>query len=407
MRLAYGKFGRSIPLTLADASNVGGDAEVVRLFERLVAEGHEVHIVGRTQSKELHPYSNVTNHWAPGGVFNGCPPASRHLDDTFKTYDMFLQSRVKELPAFDASLFWLGQHGSSVHPIPAVQEGKKGAFTNPLVSDLNYGYPIIAFCNHLNIRPLWLSPDPRNMIKFRDLWNPDQRPILAQYNTSKDNTFYDERDGKLRNGGTRYTYAGIELLAVDTITWGGYETPPMLFGVLVNEGYNNLGIKGRLHLVQSWLKDIFDYEIFGTWSESSQATLGRVITPVALADVTKTLQRWRSTITFPATGTGWATSKPWEAMAAGTICFRHPRYDDQNHIYGPMPEELRTFLSPPTVNGLVNRIKQLKDDAEWRRYAAMQREYLQDSFSRLDGGYAFIKQALEIVKDVPPISITR
>lgn len=401
MKIAYGKFGRSIPLTLDSASNVGGDAEVVRLFHRLLEEGHEVHLVGRNQSKELHPFLNVTNHWAPGGTFDGCPPASRHRGETFDTYDKFFRERLQLLSSFDAALIWLGQHGSSVHPVPAVQEGKKGEYTNPLVSDVNYGYPLIAFCNHLNIRPLWLSPDPRNMIKFRDLWEPNQRPILAQYRTSKDNTFYDERDGKLRTGGTRYTYSGIELLAIDStagecdVVRFNYHVAP--FGVLVNEGYNNLGTKGRLHLLESWLKDIPYYEIFGTWSDSSQARLKRTITPVPLADVTKTLQRWRSTITFPATGTGWATSKPWEAFNAGCICFRHPKYDDQNHIYGPMPDDLRTFLSPPTISGLVSRIKQLEDYDTWANYVTKQYAYFKESYVRLEGGYKFIHEALHTV----------
>lgn len=206
MRIAYGNLGRSIPLTMDEASNVGGDIEVIMLLNRLVQEGHEVHIVGRNRGEKVELNGGV-NHWAPGGVFDNCPENSRHKDPVFDAYDAFLQERIKRLPQFDAVLIWLGQHGSSLHPVPAVQDGKKGTWTNPMGSDVNYGYPLVCMVNHLGIKPFWLCPDPRNMVKFRDLWDPKQRDILAQFNTSKPNTFYDERDHVLRKGYTRYNYS--------------------------------------------------------------------------------------------------------------------------------------------------------------------------------------------------------
>jgi hypothetical protein len=103
-------------------------------------------------------------------------------------------------------------------------------------------------------------------------------------------------------------------------------------------------------------------------------------------------------VTFPATATGWATAKPWECFAAGCICFKHPRYDDQRHIYGEhMPAELRTFLSVPHATALRERVKMLEDDVTWRRYAELQYDYLQASSARLEGGYKAVRQALEEV----------
>jgi hypothetical protein len=40
----------------------------------------------------------------------------------------------------------------------------------------------------------------------------------------------------------------------------------------------------------------------------------------------------RSTFTTPSSGSGWATTKPWQAFAHGTVCFFHPEYDTQGHI---------------------------------------------------------------------------
>jgi len=397
MKFAYGKLGRSIPLTLDAASNVGGDAEVVRLLHILLDRGHTVHLIGRNRCDFEHP--KLVNHWAPGGIFDGAPEASRHKDEKFETYHNFFVERAKLLPNdFDAWLVWLGQHGSSLHPVPAVMNSKKGTFTNPLVSDLNYGYPIVAIVNQLGIRPFWLCPDPRNMIKFRDLWNTNQRDICAQFNWVKDNTFYDEPNDKLREGKTRYVYSGIELLAAPpddgrrTFT----EAPPeRLFGLLVNEGYSNLGTRNRLHIIQQWTKGLGEYEIFGTWCEASQRTLNRVITPVKLEDVNRTLGRWRATMTFPATGSGWATTKPWECFKAGVICFKHPDYDSQGHIYSSkfMPEDLYTFLRPSTMSGFNDRLTQLQDDENWRKFACLQYEYFHASHQRLEGGAKMVLEA--------------
>lgn len=411
MRIAYGKLGRSIPLTYEDASNVGGDIEVVHLLDRMLFMGHEVHLVGRNRGDEYRLTHNLFNHWAPGGILYGDkgPPApSRSRDPAFDTYDHYLKKKISALPKMDAWIIWLGQHGSSVHPVPAVQEGKIGTFTNPMGSDVNYAYPLVAMVNELNVQPVWLCPDPRNMVKFRDLWNPKQPPILAQYDTSKDNTFYDERDGQLRKGSTRYVYAGIELLAVPNISsvedrGRRLDNPPdRPFGVLVNEGYNNLGQRGRLHLVKTWLKDIEPYELFGTWSESSQKTLGRVIEPVALDAVMPTMQRWRATITFPATGTGWATAKPWEAFNAGCVCIAHPGYDDQDHIYSKsaMGEKLYSFLRPRTYSGLKDRLAQLQDNHTWMDIVCLQYDYLDRAVIGLGHGAGMITTALKNLETI-------
>jgi len=406
MRIAFGKLGRSIPLTLDDASNVGGDVEVVRMLHKLLAAGHEVELIGRNRSNELYPFDGLTNHWGKGGIFDDPPEISRQRDDKFYAYDDFMREGAKLLPTYDRVFIWLGQHGSCLHPVPTVRENLIGVqdYTNPMGSDVSYGYSIVAILNYLGIKPTWLCPDPRNRIKFRDLWDPQQKVVMAQYNEDKNDTFFDERDGKLRKGRTRYQYSGIELLATQLDeSWQLHDQPAMPFGLLVNEGYNNLKKKGRLHLIQYWCSTMISTEIVGVWSESSQETLGRAITPVPLAEVNATLQRWRSTITFPATGTGWATAKPWECFKAGCICFKHPDYDSQQHIYKQTwfqevlgqqeGRELYDFLTPYSPNGLLSRIKQL-DEERWRVAALQQYELFKAGHARLEGGMKMIMEAV-------------
>lgn len=405
MRIAYGKLGRSIPLTVEDASNVGGDIEVVKLLDLLLERGHEVHLVGRNRGLKYeghqvacllqphHPPTAVlTDQWAPNMPFGNSPEMSRTRDATFEAYDTFFRTQARKLPPFDVWIIWLGQHGSSLHPVPVVMKGRTG-YTNPMMSDVNYGYPIIAMLNELDVQPHWLCPDPRNMIKFRDLWNPKQLSIHAQFNTSKDNTFFDERDQRLRNGGTRYHYSGVEMLAVDYLRPFAFENavvnaPERSFGLLVNEGYSNLGAKNRVVKIKSWLgQNLAGTEIYGHWCEASQKMLQKTIVPVPLSEVTKTLRRWRATMTFPATGTGWATAKSWECFNAGCVCFKHPEYDSQGHIYNRdrMIEalgetdgvELYRFLTPFGASGLWARVADLLDENRWRTIATMQYWYLE------------------------------
>jgi hypothetical protein len=236
------------------------------------------------------------------------------------------------------------------------------------------------------------------------LWHNDQTPVLAQFNTTRNFSTWDERvpGGRLGRSTIQYVYAGIEILAIEHVrpTLEGRTrrlaiAPQQLFGLLTNEGYSNLGARGRAHLVKLWLQGLEDCEIFGTWSEKSQLELNRRITPVSHSSVLSTLQRWRATLTLPATAGGWSTSKPWECFLAGVVCFRHPDYDSQNHIYGlHMPEELRKFLSPPTSSAFRDRVRQLQDVELWRRMVHLQWEYLDASRNRLEGGYREIRKQL-------------
>lgn len=395
MRIAYGKLGRSIPLTMEDAGSIGGDIEVVRLLDILRSE-HEVHIVGRNRANVDIP--GVVNHWQ--GTFDEMPVPSRcHTDPEYQAFVSFLKERTARLPEFDAWVIWLGQNGSSLHCVPATQKKMLGQMTQPLISLINYGYPLVHMVNQLGVKPFWLCPDPRNTIKFRDLWDPQQRPILAQFNATSGITkgtnsvsFYDERDGKLRKGTVKYVYSGIEMLAVppqDRPT----AVPPLLFGLLVNEGPTNVPNR-RVDLVQKWCKG--EYEIYGHWTQKSMGILGRDIYPIEVHDVRSVLQRWKATMTFPASNSGWATAKPWECFAAGTICFKHPLYDVQGHIYGKhMPEELREFLCPIFSSQLESRLEELRDDTRWRYWADLQFDYYQASRTRLEDGYSALRETLD------------
>jgi hypothetical protein len=58
------------------------------------------------------------------------------------------------------------------------------------------------------------------------------------------------------------------------------------------------------------------------------------------------LRSVKCTLTTPSSGSGWATTKPWQAFATGTVCFFHPEYDTQGHII-PTLDQCTNPEAPP------------------------------------------------------------
>src|SRR5690606_5960135 len=134
---------------------------------------------------------------------------------------------------------------------------------------------------------------------------------------------------------TEYVYAGPELTALDepgSIVCAD-QPGPITLGVVSNENRKYVGKKNRLDLIKEWVLDNWpDTPLYGKWSKESEEAIGRKVRSIPVEEMYNQLRQFRSTITFPASGSGWATAKPWEAFAAGTVMFFHPWYDDQGHI---------------------------------------------------------------------------
>src|SRR5690606_28439834 len=96
----------------------------------------------------------------------------------------------------------------------------------------------------------------------------------------------------------------------------------------------------------------------GTWSKKSMETLGVEINPIPWHQTWDYVRSSKCTFTTPSSGSGWATTKPWEAFAVGTVCFFHPAYDDQGHIIPTRAHVLQ---------GRVDHDPELKALAEWLR----------------------------------------
>lgn len=415
MRIGYAKLGRAWNMDPGSWSSVGGDVDVYRLLCRLASSrpNDSFVLVGRNSghtpvsvglpTNVVNPYAEDPVMWKAMkyvGKLDPRPGVANWKDDGSLT-DIVKITTGLIWPWFrdlDACIIWLGQHGTSCQPITPVGE-LPPALTQPQTSSICYGGYLINAVNRWGREPVWLCPDPRNYLKARDVERPPVHPILGQFNWQRDGKYF-QPDGLAHyaNGDwdnvngtrhswvslTRYVYSRLELTALDedrALNTSMYELrrheERSSFGMIINENAKE-GSQPRLEVLQEWvLPWCSDVELFGKWSSESTTTLGRGTIPsVPVTQVYDTMSRWRCTFTTPASSSGWATSKPWEAFASDTVCFFHPGYDTQDNILGDHAD-LKAWLRVDSPGQLERRVRYLDDHPqEWAWLVNAQRAHL-------------------------------
>jgi hypothetical protein len=411
VKIAYGKIGRSVTLDRRSISTLGGDVDVLNLLERLACARPDDEIIFVTRNSGEDPSSvglpsNVKNVWHGADADGVRAEMLKHKqvrEKMWLTYEFVGPHFISA----DAVVMWVGQHGTSNIPIPNVgTDWKDDVLTNPQDSFLNY---VGSFHMGINAwrdkcdgrrEESWLLPDVRNYFKGRDLKWPLRETMLAQYNKTHQAKF--ERWGDARDPGplgfdaewehscwvTQVTqaYAGVELTAITDpahgVQWDLDGRAP--FGMLVNENAKERK-PTRLDVLCEWVLPNFpDAQLYGTWSEQSTKIMRRPITPLPHHEAMERMAQWRCTFTTPASGSGWATAKPWEAFLTNTVCFFHPRYDDQDHILSDADPDLKRWLRPPTPAALkiaVDTVNRDDDVYEWlvnAQRAHLYRRFTQD-----------------------------
>jgi hypothetical protein len=405
MRILYGKIGRSFNLDRTKMSTLGGDVDVLNLLERLALRypNDEIIIVGRNTGEnpqEVGLPGNVRNFWENEYVTE-VKAEIRKTGDPLHVCHEYTKDEFRDA---DAIVMWLGQHGTSNIPIPNIgTDWPEAKLTNPQTSFLNY----VGFLHKgINLwrdavdgrrEEAWLLPDVRNYTKGRDLKWPLRTSVLAQYNKTHQAKFerWDDRRNPEDLGFdatweyscwvTQVTqaYAGVELSAIqDPATFPMPSLDGRVpFGMLVNEN-RQTPKNARIDIMRKWVfKNWPDAPVYGTWTTESLNRLKRDIQALPHGRAIEEMSKWRCTLTTPASGSGWATSKPWEAFLTGTICFFHPAYDDQNHILKDADPVLQRWLRPPDVDSLVKAVDEVnRNDATYEWLARHQREYLERKF---------------------------
>jgi hypothetical protein len=440
VNIGYSCLGRSWNLSLDNASTLGGDIDRARLLFRL-ATAHPSHtfvLIGRNSGEDpsmLGYPSNVVNPYCSGGKppklqypYHGSSPEAHHeyLEEWERVFDTW--------PVIDEHIMWVGQHGGSNSPMPQIgYDWADDKFTNPQMAFMNYCSYLLHWTNLTGVEPLALVPDPRNYWKARELREGFTRPLLGQFNEERV-AKYDQYNKWDANGHPpcptwlgpdRYidgyreqsvwvakvktVYAGIEMTALDdpfSIPFNPKEARRLSFGVITNENRKEVTLD-RKSLVRDWvIKNFPDAPIYGTWSKDSQAELGRTIAPVPASQMYSKLREFRSTVTLPASGSGWATAKPWEAFAVGTVCFFHHKYDSQGHIlplqgsraFNDLTQEgqfVAAFLRVKTPDELGMKVNSVTADDELHHMlVTSQRRLFEKRFGETRGGAATIEDAL-------------
>jgi len=394
--VGYGKLGRSMPLTLEKCANLGGDVEMVAVVKELALRHPDdtFLLLGRNTGEiptKVGMPANVVNPWAEWGwserlLREGTPIRKKYainpngsnlaVQGHIEMRELFRDITEKTFVKCDGHVFWVGQHGSTNTPVPKIED--MSILTKPHDWCAYYASHILLGVNawrdaHPDKDVVWLNADARNKHKMRDLKHKLINPILTQY-TFSHNLKHEQYDGTPPiTGAVHNIYSRLEVNGLapgtpfgDLIT---YNPSPNFrkyrFGMFINEA-RAIGVKAgmdRLSVMKQWVLPLIEnnseenpHWIHGTWSPQSQSELGFEINPAPWDQYYPMLNDTLCTFTTPSSGSHWATAKPWEAFAGGTICFFHPDYDKQDNILHDAHPNLREWLRVKTPKDLKTRV---------------------------------------------------
>lgn len=442
-KILYGKIGRSMPLTLDKCGTLGGDIEMTAVLTALANAypDDEIILIGRNTGENPQDVGlpkNVTNPWTEWGprlrrFLNGNQLNHPNLSIEEHRYALrFIMSLTGDtFRDADAMIMWVGQHGTSNSPIPKIDD--RTTFTKPQDAFTYYSGFLLQGINlwrdedPIRREPIFLNADPRNYLKMRDMKWPLQYPVLTQFKFGhrikherygdpnkiefkswtedlrihwrmRENLGYTD-DGNVWTAWVDNTYSRLELNALmpgtpsgDLLTYNGDWSLRKSFGVVINEA-RAIGVPdhlGRLRAMHDWIMPLNPSFIHGTWSEKAMESLRirwggtLLITPLAWKDYAAKMHTVRCTFTTPSSGSGWATTKPWEAFGLGVVCFFHPSYDTQDNILSDADPALQNWLRVTSPAQLRDRVIHLSTPAgrqDWEKLVILQREHFDRNVS--------------------------
>lgn len=421
-KVGYAKLGRSMTLSLAKCGTLGGDVEMIPTI-KLLAERHpdvDFYLVGRNtgeRPEDVGLPSNVYNpwiEWQPRVREDLNRAKLNHpnltVEEHIRAAQILAFHTMDTFESLDGLVMWLGQHGTTNTPLPTIKD--RSQLTKPYDWSTLYGSYLLQGINAwrdvdpLKREEVLLNADPRNYVKYRDAKWPWRHPVLAQFNVVNNvkherygdatgfTHWYDINSADVTAGGgedqlwasaLRSVYSRLEINGLvpgtpfgDLISYrdDNFEDRAH-FGLFINEARKQVNPRlTRFAALKEWVLPLEPTFIHGTWSKESQVHLGVEIEPAPWSDYYPKLHSVKCTFTTPSSGSGWATTKPWEAFAAGTVCFMHPAYDTQDNILGDAPPELRAFLRVSSLAELKSRVRTATRDREtWLWAVKLQREH--------------------------------
>lgn len=415
-----------MPLSLERCGHLGGDVEMAAVVRTLALRNpqHEFWLVGRNTGErpaDVGLPANVVNPWTEWGPRLRRARAETGLNVSNLTVDQHLGIQriyddltLPTITGMDHIILWAGQHGTTNAPLPGVR--RRDELTKPHDWSAHYcAYLLRAVNAWRDVDPwtreeIWLNSDPRNYLKMRDLKWPLRHPVLAQHtythrikharygDPGADGVWEEwsahcdvglerpeDRD-RVWLAGVSNVYSRLEVNGLlpgtpfgELVAFSDRWEDRQHFGLFINETRRYVRDDvARVNVMREWVLPLEPAWVHGTWSKESLTTLGRSIQPAPWDDYFRRLNSVRCTFTTPASGTGWATAKPWEAFAAGTVCFFHPAYDTQDNVLGDAPLWLRDWLRVTSPGMLAHRVRHLSSEsgrADWHEIVRAQRTH--------------------------------
>lgn len=388
---------------------------------------HQFILIGRNSGerpRDVGLPGNVRNpwiDWAPQLRIRmnkmGLNHANLSIDDHFAVAKIMDDLVGDTFRSLDHLILWIGQHGTTNTPLPGVI---KDGITKPqdafayYVGYLMRGVNTWRDVDPLRREPIFLNADSRNYLKMRDMAWPLRHPVLTQM--TYDHKIRHDRGNRdavhpwsnvnlfpgterITKGGqslwqstVRNVYSRLEVNGLrpgtpfgNLISYDWKHQDRAAFGLFINEAraYVNDRVK-RVNLMRDWVLPLRPAWVHGTWSPSSQEALGTSINPAPWEDYYPRLHSVCSTFTTPSSGSGFATAKPWEAFAAGTVCFFNPAYDSQDNILGDAPDWLRRWLRVDSPEQLAARVRHMHENAsDWYAVITAQRHHFDTALAEL------------------------
>jgi hypothetical protein len=427
-----------MPLSLDKCGSLGGDVEMTATVKVLAERNPDVdfYLLGRNTGE--HPRQvglpeNVHNpwtEWAPLVLHekraHGLNKSNLTIEEHLGIQKIFDQITLPLFLEMDHHIVWAGQHGTTNAPLPGVRD--PATLTKPHDWSAHYVAFIVRGINlWRDVDPwrreeIWLNSDPRNYLKLRDLKWPLRRPVLSQHtyaNNIKHARYGDGEDweewsaqhdvslaapehrDQLWQSVVENVYARLEVnglmpgtLFGNLISFNSDWASREHFGLFINETrkYVRADIS-RVRVMNEWVMPLDPFWIHGKWSAESVTEIleanphwsGTRIEPAPWEDYYPRLHSVRCTFTTPASGTGWATAKPWEAFAAGTVCFFHPGYDVQDNILTDAPDGLAGWLRVRNPTELRHRVELLSSpegESAWRWLVNAQRQHFENAIAK-------------------------
>jgi hypothetical protein len=405
-KIGYAKLGRSMPLQLEKCGSLGGDVEMVPTL-KLLAERHpdvQFVLIGRNSGEvpsDVGLPSNVINPWIAWRHQvrrelrnRGLTYANLRVEDHIRVKDLLVEITGRAITDLDGIVMWLGQHGTTNTPLPSIKD--RSVLTKPYDwATLYASYLLQGINTWRDVDPhgreeVLLNSDVRNYVKYRDAKWPWKHPVLGQFNQA--NAVKHEQGDHVALSTVKTVYSRIEISSLvpgtpfgDTITYDTNVDRPHDFGIVFNETRREVPYdKSRRRALKDWVLPNSPGFIHGKWSEATLRQLDVSIRPIPQLDYLAKLQSTRCTLTTPASGSGWATAKPWEAFAVGVVCFFHPLYDTQSNILADAPNALYEWLRVRSPLDLRDRIRYMRDNPVfWREVIDLQRTHFDDAVHKL------------------------